>query len=43
VYGHEVREVGGLGSAMGVYRDPETGVLYGGADRRATDGGVAAF
>ena len=42
-YGHEIREVGGIGSAMGVYRDPVTGILYGGADSRAEDGGAAAY
>jgi gamma-glutamyltranspeptidase/glutathione hydrolase len=41
--GHTVRESSQIGSAMGVYRDPETGVLSGGADPRAEDGGVAAF
>lgn len=42
-FGHTVREVRGIGSAMGVYRDPETGVLSGAADSRAADGGVAAY
>ncbi|MGB5352976.1 MAG: gamma-glutamyltransferase [Woeseia sp.] len=42
-YGHGVREVGGIGSAMGVYRDPETGIIYGGADGRAADGGTASY
>ncbi|MEQ8207171.1 MAG: gamma-glutamyltransferase, partial [Woeseia sp.] len=42
-FGHKIREVGGIGSAMGVYRDPETGILYGGADSRAEDGGAAAY
>jgi len=42
-YGHEIREVGAIGSAMGVYRDPETGVLYGASDTRAEDGGTAAY
>lgn len=41
--GHVVTEGRGIGSAMGVYRDPETGILYGAADSRAADGGVAAF
>lgn len=42
-YGHEFREVGSIGSAMGVYRDPETGILYGAADSRAADGGAASY
>jgi gamma-glutamyltranspeptidase/glutathione hydrolase len=41
--GHVTRETGSIGTAMGVYRDPETGVLYGGADPRAEDGGAVAF
>jgi len=41
--GHDVRVSGYIGSAMGVYRDPETGVLSGAADSRAEDGGVAAY
>ncbi|MBT8079839.1 MAG: gamma-glutamyltransferase [Gammaproteobacteria bacterium] len=41
--GHRIREVSGIGSAMAVYRDPETGVLSGAADSRAADGGVAAY
>lgn len=42
-FGHDVTEGRAIGSAMGVYRDPETGVLSGAADSRAADGGVAAF
>ncbi|ANO53315.1 gamma-glutamyltransferase [Woeseia oceani] len=42
-FGHTIREVRGIGSAMGVYRDPETGILYGGADSRAEDGGAVAY
>ncbi len=42
-YGHTIREVNRIGSAMGVSRDPETGILYGGADSRAADGGAAAY
>lgn len=42
-FGHVVTEGRGIGSAMGVYRDPETGVLSGAADSRAEDGGVAAY
>ncbi len=41
--GHEIRETRGIGSAMGVYRDPDTGVLSGAADPRAEDGGAVAF
>lgn len=41
--GHTVRMGRYIGSAMGVYRDPETGVLSGAADSRAEDGGVAAY
>ena len=41
--GHTIRDVNGIGSAMGIYRDPETGVLSGAADSRAEDGGVAAY
>jgi gamma-glutamyltranspeptidase/glutathione hydrolase len=41
--GHEIRDVGSIGSAMGVYRDPETGVLSGAADSRAEDGGAASY
>ena len=41
--GHKISEVTSIGSAMGVYRDPETGILYGAADSRAADGGVAAW
>jgi len=42
-YGHEIREARAIGSAMGVYRDPETGVLHGASDTRAEDGGTAAY
>ena len=41
--GHTIRETGSIGTAMGVYRDPETGVLSGGADPRAEDGGAVAY
>ena len=41
--GHVVRETRSIGSAMGVYRDPETGVLSGAADARAEDGGAVAW
>lgn len=42
-YGHTIREGRYIGSAMGIYRDPESGVLSGAADSRAEDGGVAAY
>lgn len=41
--GHTIRSGRYIGSAMAVYRDPETGVLSGAADSRAEDGGVAAY
>jgi gamma-glutamyltranspeptidase/glutathione hydrolase len=41
--GHVIRETRGIGSAMGVYRDPETGILYGASDPRAEDGGAVAY
>jgi gamma-glutamyltranspeptidase/glutathione hydrolase len=41
--GHTIRETRGIGSAMGVYKDPATGILYGGADPRAEDGGAVAY
>jgi gamma-glutamyltranspeptidase/glutathione hydrolase len=41
--GHAVRETSAIGTAMGVYRDPETGVLSGAADPRAEDGGAVAY
>ena len=42
-YGHTLRQGRYIGSAMGIYRNPETGVLHGAADSRAADGGVAAY
>jgi gamma-glutamyltranspeptidase/glutathione hydrolase len=41
--GHTISESGQIGSAMGVYRDPDTGVLSGSADPRAEDGGAVAY
>ena len=41
--GHKIRIRNSIGSAMAVYRDPETGVISGAADSRAEDGGVAAY
>jgi len=40
---HVVRPTRSIGTAMGVYRDPETGVLSGAADPRAEDGGAVAW
>ena len=42
-YGHKIRVRNTIGSAMGVYRDPETGIISGAADSRAEDGGAAAY
>ena len=41
--GHTMRNTSSIGSAMAVYRDPETGVLSGAADPRAADGGAVAY
>ena len=41
--GHVINETRGIGSAMGGYRDPETGILYGASDPRAEDGGAVAY
>lgn len=41
--GHTMRNSSGIGSAMAVYRDPETGILSGAADPRAADGGAVAY
>jgi gamma-glutamyltranspeptidase/glutathione hydrolase len=41
--GHKVRTRNSIGSAMAVYRDPETEIISGAADSRAEDGGVAAY
>ncbi len=38
--GHEVRERGYQGSAMGIHIDPDTGMVWGAADSRAFDGGA---
>ena len=42
-FGHEVRTRNSIGSAMGVYRDPETGVISGAADSRAEDSSAAVY
>ena len=41
--GHTMRHTSSIGSAMAVYRDPETGILSGAADPRAADGGAVAY
>jgi len=41
--GHAISETSEIGSAMAVYRDPETGVVYGAADPRDEDGGAVAY
>lgn len=41
--GHVLDPDTSIGVAMAVYRDPETGILYGGADPRTPDGAAAAF
>jgi gamma-glutamyltranspeptidase/glutathione hydrolase len=41
--GHAIRETSAIGSAMAIYRDPETGILHGAADPRAEDGGAVAY
>ena len=41
--GHVMRNTSSIGSAMAVYRDPETGDLSGAADPRAADGGAVAY
>jgi len=38
--GHATRGRGGQGSAMGIYIDPTTGMVWGAADSRAFDGGA---
>ena len=41
--GHVMRNTSSIGSAMAVYREPETGDLSGAADPRAADGGAVAY
>ena len=41
--GHRIDSKTSMGSAMGVYRDPQTGVLSGGADPRAEDSAAIAY
>ena len=36
--GHEMRSRGYQGSAMGIYLDPDSGLVWGAADSRAFDG-----
>ena len=41
--GHTIKDEKAIGAAMGVFRDPDTGILSGAADSRAADGGVASY
>ena len=41
--GHNVRRVGTIGSAMGVFHDREKGVFLGAADSRAEDGAAVSY
>ena len=41
--GHKVRFRRGQGSAMGIYIDPDTGMIYGAADSRSFDGGARGY
>jgi gamma-glutamyltranspeptidase / glutathione hydrolase len=41
--GHNVRRIGSIGSAMGVYHDHDTGVFHGAADSRAEDGAAVGY
>ena len=41
--GHVIEDTNTIGSAMGVYRDPKTGVMSGAADSRAQDGGAVSY
>jgi gamma-glutamyltranspeptidase/glutathione hydrolase len=41
--GHELREVAVQGAAQGIVLDPSSGLLEGGTDRRAPDGGALAI
>ena len=41
--GHVIRETRAIGSAMAIYRDPQTGILYGASDPRAEDGGAVGY
>ena len=41
--GHEISDTSSIGSAMAVYRDPQTGVMSGAADPRAEDGAAVAY
>ena len=42
-FGHTIDDTDGIGSAMGVYRDPQTGIMSGAADSRAEDGGAVSY
>jgi gamma-glutamyltranspeptidase/glutathione hydrolase len=41
--GHDLREIGGQGVAQVIVVNPEDGMLEGGLDRRAPDGGAASY
>lgn len=36
--GHKIRYISSQGQAMGIYKDPESGLLFGSADSRSYDG-----
>jgi gamma-glutamyltranspeptidase / glutathione hydrolase len=42
-FGHNVRRIDFIGSAMGVYHDHDTGVFHGAADSRAEDGAAVSY
>ena len=42
-FGHNVRRIDSIGSAMGVYHDHDTGVFHGAADSRAEDGAAVSY
>ncbi len=41
--GHDLRNVGNIGSLMGITIDQKTGIMSGASDSSASDGGVAAY
>ncbi len=41
--GHDLRNVGNIGSLMGIIYDSKTGIISGASDSSASDGGVAAY
>ncbi|MCF8239841.1 MAG: gamma-glutamyltransferase [Melioribacteraceae bacterium] len=42
-YGHAINYENYFGRCMGIYKDPETGLLYGAADSRSTDGAAVGY